>query len=297
MSRRIKNTISNKELLQAMGGIRDCYVKEADYAACAVTKKQPHRWYVAAGMAAMLALSILLPNLNKTTAYAMQSLPVIGEYFKLVTFREYRFDDGRHSADVKWNKIYADKAGMDDSEKTGKQAHKSVKEINAQMEQKTEKLLKEFKKQVGALGYSSLTVDSKVVTNSSKYYCVMLSAFSSQADGYQADAFYTIEKSTGNLLELSNLFPENADYVDVLTAQIKKQMRQNMKKDENNVYFLDTDTPAALFDKIDENQQFYINGKDEIVICFAEGDVAPASMGTLHFVIPQKVVKELQKNE
>ena len=36
--------------------------------------------------------------------------------------------------------------------------------------------------------------------------------------------------------------PENVDYVDVLTAQIKKQMRQNMKKDENNVYFLDTDT-------------------------------------------------------
>ena len=31
MSRRIKNTISSKELLQAMGGIRDCYVKEADY--------------------------------------------------------------------------------------------------------------------------------------------------------------------------------------------------------------------------------------------------------------------------
>ena len=93
MSRRIKNTISSKELLQAMGGIRDCYVKEADYAACAATRKQPHRWYVAAGMAAMLALSILLPNLNKATAYAMQSLPVIGEYIKLVTFREYRFDD------------------------------------------------------------------------------------------------------------------------------------------------------------------------------------------------------------
>ena len=183
MSRRIKNTISSKELLQAMGGIRDCYVKEADYAACAVRKKHSHRWYVAAGMAAMLALSILLPNLNKATAHAMQSLPVIGEYFKLVTFREYRFDDGRHSADVKWNKIYADRAGTDDSGETGKQTHKSVKEINAQMEQKTEKLLKEFKKQVGALGYSSLTVDSKVVTNSSKYYCVMLSAFSSQADG------------------------------------------------------------------------------------------------------------------
>lgn len=48
MSRRIKNTISNKELLQAMGGIRDCYVKEADYAACAVRKKHSHRWYVAA---------------------------------------------------------------------------------------------------------------------------------------------------------------------------------------------------------------------------------------------------------
>lgn len=159
------------------------------------------------GMAAMLALSILLPNLNKATAHAMQSLPVIGEYFKLVTFREYRFDDGRHSADVKWNKIYADRAGTDDSGETGKQTHKSVKEINAQMEQKTEKLLKEFKKQVGALGYSSLTVDSKVVTNSSKYYCVMLSAFSSQADGYQADAFYTIEKSTGNLLELSESVP------------------------------------------------------------------------------------------
>ena len=49
-----------------------------------------HRFRSILGVAASLALiSAVLPNLNRTTAYALQSLPIAGAYFRLVTVRDY----------------------------------------------------------------------------------------------------------------------------------------------------------------------------------------------------------------
>ena len=49
------------------------------------------------------------------------------------------------------------------------------------------------------------------------------------------------------------------------------------------------------FDKIAEDQNFYINDDGNIVICFDKYEVAAGAQGSPEFVIPEKVVADILK--
>ena len=104
-----------------------------------------------------------------------------------------------------------------------------------------------------------------------------------------------ISKETLDVMKLSDLFQDGSDYVTVISDNIKEQMRQKMKEDENNLYFLDDDMPEDDFKSIAADQNFYINSADQLVIAFQEGDVAPMYMGTQEFVIPDEVIAGIRQ--
>ena len=72
-------------------------------------------------------------------------------------------------------------------------------------------------------------------------------------------------------------------------------MKKKMKENSQYKYFIDEEEKYTTFEKIDENQQFYINNSGELVICIAEGDVAPAYMGALEFTISHKTIQNILK--
>ena len=113
--------------------------------------------------------------------------------------------------------------------------------------------------------------------------------------GYQWNYYYTIDLTTGERLELKDIFKEKSDYTTRISNDIKRQMREQMEADENNMYWLDSEIDGWNFKTITEETSFYINEKDNIVICFNEGDVAPMYMGTVEFEIPSKVVSDIRK--
>ena len=73
-------------------------------------------------------------------------------------------------------------------------------------------------------------------------------------------------------------------------------MREQMDADENVYYWLDDeDIPEWNFREITEDTSFYVNGDDQIVIAFNEGDVAPMYMGCVEFVIDNTVLAGIRK--
>ena len=84
----------------------------------------------------------------------------------------------------------------------------------------------------------------------------------------------------------------NKDYVKVISENIKEQMRERMKKNSEDVYWLDDDE-IDDFKDISKDQNFYINKNNDLVICFDKYEVAPGSSGLVEFTIPKKIVKEL----
>lgn len=71
-------------------------------------------------------------------------------------------------------------------------------------------------------------------------------------------------------------------------------MRQQMKNDENKIYFIDTDMSENDFKQIKEDQNFYFNNND-LVICFDEYEVAPGYMSKTEFIIPNNIIYDILK--
>ena len=175
-----------------------------------------------------------------------------------------------------------------------KLSEEGVQEINQDMETTVDELIRQFEDNLSEEGYHGLHVSQEVVTDNAQYYTVKLSVLETEASGYEHNQFYTIDKQTGNVVTLADLFAKDSDYISVISENIKSQMRQQMASDEGVTYFLDDDNMAEFnFQEITDETNFYFNEKGELVIAFDEYEVAPGSMGAPEFVIPQEIVEAL----
>ena len=243
-----------------------------------------HRLRNVLGIAASLAIiSAVLPNLNRSTAYALQSLPIAGAYFKLVTVRDYTLAEGDRTATVKLGEVQLET----EKGKSAEQAQKSAEEINATIERITEEQIAAFLEELWSEGFSNLEISTEVVTDNYNWYSVSLTQLSQSADSAENRHYFTIRKRDGKLMTLRDLFAPGSDYRKAVSEEIKRQMREDMAQNPENVYWLDSDSAGNEFTEISERQSFYINREGKLVICFDEGDVAPMSMGSLQFVMPE----------
>lgn len=245
-----------------------------------------HRFRSILGVAASLALiSAVLPNLNRTTAYALQSLPIAGAYFRLVTVRDYMLAEGGHTATVQVGEIQPESQ----SGTQAVRAEKSAEEVNAEIQRITEEQVAAFREEMGREGYSNLEISTQVVTDSDAWYSVCLTQVRQNADSAEANRYFTIRKSDGKLMQLSDLFAPGSDYVKTLSEEVKRQMQAEMTGDSGKVFFLSSDIPEDDFKEIKKDQSFYVNSEGRLVICFDEGEVAPMSEGSLQFVMPENL--------
>lgn len=246
----------------------------------------------AATAAALVIAFVTLPNTSPTIAYAMEQLPIVGQLVKVVTFRDYEYEDEKYKADVEVSKLAVD------SELEGSQAtlEKTADEINAEIQEITNELLDEFAKHMKEeLGYKELIVKSEVLTTTEEYFTLKLSCYEAEASGYEWNCFYTIDLGSGERLQLKDIFIEGAEYIVPISENIKEQMRSQMAIDENVSYWLDDEMEELNFKTISEDVSFYINEKDHLVISFNEGEVAPMYMGVVEFEIPEEVLRDIRK--
>lgn len=245
----------------------------------ALPKKKRH-WKIPATIAAaFLALFLILPNTGYPVAQALADVPVLGTVFQAVTFREYAEETDTTDLSVKTPKIA--------SEEKGKTAADAVsKEIDAM----NEAAVKQFRKEHKDGGYGSLDIYYDVAADTDRWYTVRVVREETAASGAVEEEYYTFDKTTGESVILSDLF-EKDDYIAHISKNIKEQMRAQMKKDDTVEYFLDSDMPEEDFDEIDPNQDFYIDKDGDLVLCFDEYEVAPGSMGTVRFKVPQSVYR------
>lgn len=270
-------------------------------------------------VAAAAVVMIALPNTNMQIAHAMENIPLLGGFFRLVTVRQYNYNDENHDAEVELAQInYGEDAGEGASvgevaaapegtaagsvEGVGQEAavanlsEDGVEAVNQDMEATVEELIRQFEDTLSEEGYHGLHVSQEVVTDNERYYTVKLSVLETEASGYENNQFYTIDKQTGNVVTLEDLFVEGSDYISAISENIKTQMQEQMAADEGVIYFLDNDDmPEFNFQGITEQTNFYFNEKDELVIAFDEYEVAPGSMGAPEFVIPQEVTAAILK--
>ena len=271
-------------------------MKERMEASIARAKKDKRKvkkvklWKTCTSAAAVLAIVLILPNTSQTAAAAMQQIPLLGNLFKITTVREYQVDEERNMANVKVPQVEVQDStdGNTDADRAA-QAKESADAINFDIEEETNKLIDEFKESMkNEEGYQDIYIDSKVLTDNDRLFSLELILYQGAGSGYEQHKHYTVDKLTGKELTLKDLCGN--DYVDTISEEVKKQMKEQMAADESVKYWLDDpDVPEWNFDKIAEDQDFYVDAEGHVVICFNEYDVAPGSMGCVEFTMPQTV--------
>lgn len=262
-------------------------------------KKRKTGRFVGWGIAAAAAAVVLLLNTSSQVAYAMGNIPVLGIVFKAITIRQYEYSSERFEADIAQPEVVIEPKDTDNQEILNK-TEESVSTINESVEEMTDRLITEFEEQVD-LGesYGSINVDHQVVTDTDKWFTLQVNVCSVAGSGSQYQYYYHIDKTTGEIASLKDLLKEDADYVGVITGYILEQMQEQMAADENKTYFITEQDKEYgegwAFEKIKEDQNFYLNEAGNIVICFDEYEVAPGYMGLVQFEIPHDVVAELLK--
>lgn len=247
----------------------------------------------AAATAALVGIFIILPNTSAVAAKAMEQIPIIGPLVKVVTFRDYEYDTNRYRADIEVPELTLE--GQPNNSETAENLEHSADEINAEIQNITDKLIAEFESNLGEEGYQDIVVTSEVLATTEDYFTLKLICYQGAGSGYQWNYYYTIDLNTGKRLQLKDLFHEGADYITPISENIKEQMQAQMDRDENVIYWLNDEIEEWNFKAITEETSFYLNERDNIVIGFDEGDVAPMYMGTVEFEIPADILRDIRK--
>lgn len=240
--------------------------------------------------AAMLSL-VVLTNSSSSMAYAMEKIPVVGSIAKVVTFRTYNDKTENHEANINVPKI--------ETEGENQLLNNATEELNKSVEKYTDMLIELYNEDIkenGKENYYGMDTSYEVVTNNDKMFTLRIDTVVSQGDSVNFSKLYHIDKNTGKVFELKDLFKENADYVTVISDNIKKQMMVQMSADESESYFYsEDDFQEENFNKIEPDQNFYFNNKGELVIVFDECEVAAAYLGIVEFTIPSEVTNNIMK--
>lgn len=224
--------------------------------------------------AAVVTLLVALPNVSGSAARAMEQVPVLGSLVRVITLRNYFYDDGHSSADVSVPQV--DGAGQ------------AGDDVNQAIQENIYQLLDEFYADVDQIaqggGYQGLSVSYDVVTDNEHWFTLRVNAVRTQGSSAEMLRYYHIDKDTGEVATLSSLFPEDSDYVAVLSQQVKDWL-----KGREDAFFYQE------FTSIDPEQSFYWGEDGSLVLVFDEGSVLPAASGNPEVTIPAQVVQQLME--
>lgn len=244
--------------------------------------------------AAFVVVLVVLPNTSPVIAHAMEQIPIIGNFVEVVTFSNYDFEEDRNKADIVVPEIKVEES-VADSQVQDK-LEQSVSEINEEIQRITGELVEEFEAQLEEEeGYQDVIVKSEILTTISDYFTLKPFCYQGAGSGNQWNYYYTIDLSTGERLQLKDIFVEGADYITPISYNIKQQMQEQMLADDKVYYWLNDDIEEWNFKAITEETSFYMNDKGNVVIAFDEGEVAPRYMGAVEFEITTEALQDIRK--
>ena len=229
-------------------------------------------------------------NLSSEISYALSEVPVLGSIVRVLTFKTFELKDNNFDAELKTPAI----EGLDS---------KLEAMLNQKYLDENQKLYDDFMKEIDELkkadmdeAHMGIASGYEVKTDTDKLLVIGRYVVNTAGSSSTTIKYDTIDKQNKILITLPSLFKDEA-YIDIISENIKAQMKEQMK-DENNVYWLEDEMMGdENFSKIDKNQSFYITKDNQLVIAFDKYEVAPGYMGNPEFIIPSELLKDALVSE
>lgn len=233
------------------------------------------------------ALFVGSVNLSPNLAYAISEIPGMANLVRVVSIRDFTINENNFIAELDTPRIQ----GLEDGE---------IQELlNSKYIEENKTLYEEFVKDMNSLkedgheeahmgvfsGFEVVTDNENIL--SIERYVVNVVGSSSTVLKYD-----TIDKNNKILITLPSLFKDES-YIQIISDDIKSQMKTRMNEDEDLHYWLEDEIDEFNFKEIDKNQNFYINEEYKLVISFDKYEVGPGYMGVQEFIIPTEILNPI----
>ncbi len=250
----------------------------------------------AATVAAAMVALVISVNVSPTIAHAMEEVPLLGTIVKVVNFSTYSDvqDDKNMEANVDIPQVAV-------TNQDGEVLSDETDELNQEVKKYAGGIIKSYQSDVASIedgenGNEAVDSSYQVVTDNDRLFALRIDTSIVMAGSNQYTKIYNVDKKTGNTITLNDLFQKDSDYLDRISEEIEKQMKENMEKDSNLQYFLDKDVDGYSFDGIKNDVNFYVNKDGKLTIVFDKYEVAPGYMGIVEFTIPTNVISDIAKD-
>jgi len=241
-----------------------------------------YKWLV--GISAAAIAFVIGINASPAFAYALSEVPLVGKLVQVLTFREYKIDDGTFNANIEVPAI------------TNLENKSLEHALNQKYLEESKKLYSDFMADMESLkqsGGGHLGIDSRYVvkTDNDRILSIGRSYVNTVGSSSTTMKYDTIDKKNQVLITLPSLFKDDR-YIKMISDNIKEQMKKQMKEDSDKTYWLDV-LNEGNFELISKDQSFYINNDGKLVISFDKYEVAPGYMGVVEFIIPTNVLSDV----
>ncbi len=168
-----------------------------------------------------------------------------------------------------------------------------VEEINDKMEEYIETLRQKYNwyRDRKYMGYVTLESTYTILCNNDDMLTIRFDSTLNAGGSVNFSRCFTLDKRTGNVLDLADLFQKDTDYITPISSYILEEMTRQVENGTADFFI-----PGGIwsddecFKSIAKDQNFYINEQCKLVIVFDEYEVAPGSMGSVEFVIPTDTI-------
>lgn len=272
----LKEEYLGQEIPKELKGLVESSIKKAKK-----ENRSQHYFRFTSGVLSAAAAFVLIVNISPDVAYAMENIPFVGSITKAVTFRNYSKTD--QNMNIQMTIPHID--GIENSQ--------LEEQLNGHIEQYTAQIQQAYEKEVAetsGLPFGAYDTDYQILTDSSRYFSMRIDTTVTKGSAAQFSNFFTIDKQTGEILSLSDLFKDKTDYLDLISRDILKQMAHQIQTDDNISYFIgDGWSDDETFKQIKPDQNFYITTDGHLVIAFDEYEAAPGYMGMPEFTISDDI--------
>ena len=231
----------------------------------------PFKRLTAAAACASFLLLGLLPNISPAYAQAVEPLPVIGSIVRVLTIRNYFYEDEGHLLEAAVPSI-SDPA-----------AATAADLINADIDRLTNDAIRRFyaELELSKEGHGSIHIDYETILSTDRWFTLQLMVSETAGSSDNQLRYYHIDRTTGRYVTFGDLF--TAEGYAAMESCILEEMERRMAADPNIDFWSDEESIAALSD----DQPFYFTEEGTLVIVYDKYTVAPGSMGNPTFEIPE----------
>lgn len=242
---------------------------------------------IAAGTCAAAVMIAIGINTSTTVANAFAAVPGLEGLVKVISLKTYQADGPNQDINMEVPQI---------ENLSNKELENG---LNEKYVEENKQLYLDFQKELDKLDnkeevHAGITTGYEVVTDNEQIFSIMRYTENVMASSETIKQYDTIDKNNQVLITLPSLFKDD-QYIETISANIKEQMKAQMKEDPEKIYWIkgeDEDNLVEGFDLIQSEQNFYINDNGKLVIVFNDYEVAPGYMGTVQFEIPTDLIAD-----